>query len=80
MIHLVGSTCDAHIEFCCECDPKLEVSTDAIEVGGTSDYNKLTNKPTIEGVELKRGMSLSDFGLNEITPEVVKEYWFGGGE
>lgn len=37
------------------------------------DYNELTNKPTINGVELTSTTEFTDIGLNEITPEMVSE-------
>lgn len=37
------------------------------------DYNELTNKPTINGVELTSATEFTDIGLNEITPEMVSE-------
>lgn len=33
--------------------------------GGTNDYNQLTNKPSINGVELVGDMSSQDLGLGE---------------
>ena len=32
--------------------------------GGTSDYNNLTNKPSINGVELSGNKTLSDLNIN----------------
>lgn len=37
------------------------------------DYNELTNKPSINGVELKTDLQLSDLGLSEMTPEMISE-------
>lgn len=37
------------------------------------DYNVLSNKPSINGVELNSDLQLSDLGLSEITPEMVSE-------
>ena len=37
------------------------------------DYNELSNKPTINGVELTPTTEFVDIGLNEITPEMVSE-------
>ena len=37
------------------------------------DYNDLDNKPTINGVELSSNTELEDIGLQEMTPEMVKE-------
>ena len=38
-----------------------------------SDYNQLDNKPTINGVEVKDNLSLSDIGILEMSPEEVNE-------
>ena len=37
------------------------------------DYNDLTNKPTINGVELTSDMEVFDIGICEMTPEMVAE-------
>ena len=37
------------------------------------DYNDLTNKPSINGVELTSDMDLQDIGILEMTPEMVSE-------
>lgn len=37
--------------------------------GGTSDYEELSNKPQIEGVELSGNKTLEDFGIVEMTYE-----------
>lgn len=39
----------------------------------TNDYLELENKPTINDVPLIPGMELSDIGILEMTPEMVKE-------
>jgi hypothetical protein len=39
------------------------------------DYTDLTNKPTINGVELEPDMELEDIGINELTPEMVSELY-----
>lgn len=37
------------------------------------DYSELTNKPTINGVELAPDMELEDIGIMELTPDMVSE-------
>lgn len=39
------------------------------------DYNELSNKPTINGVELEQDMTLEDVGIVELTPEMVSEIY-----
>ena len=41
--------------------------------GGTTDYNELSNKPKIEGQELKGDLSFSDFGYEDATDAEFKE-------
>lgn len=41
--------------------------------GGTSDYNKLKNKPSIEHVELVGNKNLEDFGAEPMTAAEVLE-------
>lgn len=41
--------------------------------GSFMDYNDLTNKPSINGVELTSDMDLQDIGILEMTPEMVAE-------
>lgn len=41
--------------------------------GGTNDYNKLKNKPQINGVELIRNKSFSDLGMNNITNQELED-------
>lgn len=48
-----------------EVTPKVEVISETI--GGTSNYNNLTNKPSINGVELIGNKSWEDLGLPTIT-------------
>ena len=38
-----------------------------------SSYETLTDKPSINGVTLTSDMELSDIGIIEMTPEMVKE-------
>lgn len=37
------------------------------------DYNELTNKPSINGVELTSGMELADIGIVEMSPDMVAD-------
>ena len=53
----------------------LKVNLGGSGSGGTRDYNKLYNKPSINGVELVGDLSLSDIGVqNNILAEDTK-YW-----
>ncbi len=42
-------------------------------VGGTSDYEKLRNKPAVEGNELWKHTKLEDIGLTEVTNAQIDE-------
>lgn len=55
-----------------ELKQKLE---DLIEDGtlGVADYNNMSNKPVIDGVELKGEMTLNTFGLAPLTNEELDE-------
>ena len=37
------------------------------------DYNDLTNKPTINGVEIVQNMTIDDIGISEMSNEMVSE-------
>lgn len=37
------------------------------------DYNELDNLPTINGIEVKGDLTLTDIGILEMTPEEVNE-------
>lgn len=41
--------------------------------GGTNDYEKLKNKPRINGVELIKNKSFSDLGMNNITNQELED-------
>lgn len=41
--------------------------------GGTTDYEALTNKPSIEGVELIKDKSFVDLGLTEVSNQEILE-------
>lgn len=45
----------------------------------TSDYEKLLNKPKIEGNVLLGDKSFEELGLQAITPQEIDEIIFGGG-
>lgn len=38
-----------------------------------NDYNQLENLPTVNGVEVKDDLSLTDIGILEMSPEEVNE-------
>lgn len=52
--------------------------SDRVPVGNIGDYNKLANKPKIEGVELKDNKSFEELGLSKISniqiDELLKKY------
>lgn len=41
--------------------------------GGTTDYEALSNLPTIEGTVIKGPLTLADIGISEITDARIKE-------
>lgn len=50
--------------------------------GGTSDYNELTNKPTINGVEVEGTLTTTDLKLAEPQEDIILEgdvSWLLGG-
>ena len=47
--------------------------------GGTTDYNELDNKPSIEGVTLQGDKTFGELGIREITPQQIDDIIFGGG-
>lgn len=52
--------------------------SDRVPTGSVGDYNKLVNKPKIEGIELKDNKSFEDLGLSKISniqiDELLKKY------
>lgn len=44
-----------------------------VELNGVTDYNYVTNKPTIEGVEISGNKTLADFGFKAVTDEEIEE-------
>lgn len=53
--------------------------SERVPTGNVGDYNKLVNKPRIEGIELKDNKTLEDLGLSEISnleiDELFKKYF-----
>lgn len=41
--------------------------------GGVRDYNRLDNKPAIDGHTLVGDSALSDIGINEITDDEIRK-------
>ena len=41
--------------------------------GGTNDYEKLKNKPAINGVELIKNKSFDDLGMSSITNQQLED-------
>lgn len=59
-------------------DPAIELTSDAVAIGGeggTTDYNELSNKPSIEGNVLIGDKTLEQLGITPetlgITPEEI---------
>ena len=57
---------------------KMSLQMDRGSAGGTDDYNKLFNKPQIEGVTLEGNKTFPQLGLDAITPQEIDEIMFGG--
>ena len=45
--------------------------------GGTSDYERLVNKPSIEGVTLMKDKTFEQLGLSAMTPQEIDDMLFG---
>lgn len=50
-----------------DCEIEIEFETDIVGSGGTNDYEKLTNKPKINEVELEGNKSLEELGISPLT-------------
>lgn len=48
------------------------------QAGGTNDYNRLINKPSINDMELIGNKSFTDLHLDAITPQQIDDIIFGG--
>lgn len=46
---------------------EIEFETDIVGSGGTNDYEKLTNKPRINEVELEGNKSFEELGISPLT-------------
>ena len=62
--HLVN-TDDTHISG--NLSPKSRTLQGGLSSGGTKDYNHLSNKPKVNGVELVGDKSFPDLGMRRIT-------------
>ena len=51
----------------------LEVEENIGITGGTNDYEKLKNKPSINGVELVKNKSFSDLGMDIISNQELED-------
>ena len=51
----------------------LEVEENIGITGGTNDYEKLKNKPSINGVELLKNKSFSDLGMDIISNQELED-------
>ena len=51
----------------------LEVEENIGVTGGTNDYEKLKNKPSINGVELVKNKSFSDLGMDIISNQELED-------
>lgn len=54
-------------------DDRLTVKMDSVSVVGTDDYNRLTNIPKINNVEVKGSKALADYDI-ESASEAKKEH------
>ena len=45
--------------------------------GGTNNYDRLINKPSIEGVTLQGDKTFSQLGLNRVTEQEIDRLLFG---
>lgn len=45
--------------------------------GGTNNYDRLINKPAIEGVTLQGNKSFAQLGLNRVTEQEIDRIIFG---
>lgn len=43
--------------------------------GGTTNYNKLSNKPSINGTILQGNMTLEDIGIEEMSSDDLAALW-----
>ena len=62
----------------CGCDDKidLEWGTDirpVINVGGSSDYNEISNKPSINGIELVGNKTNEELLIDKISNEEIEQ-------
>lgn len=44
----------------------------------TNDYNKIINKPSIEGITLQGDKTFSQLGLDELTEQEIDKILYGG--
>lgn len=54
-------------------DDRLTVKMDSVSVVGTDDYNRLTNIPKINNVDVKGNKALEDYDIKSAS-EAKKEY------
>lgn len=47
------------------------------EEGGTTNYNRLSNKPSIEGVILQGDKTFDDLGLSRVTEQEIDRMLYG---
>lgn len=57
---------------------KFSASMGEVQIVETGDYNKLKNKPRIEGRELIGDKTYNQLGLFDVTPQDIDEMMFGG--
>lgn len=74
----VSVTGDVHAKVSCDCEIGAAVSVGTVTIrDGTNDYNKLVNKPSIEGNLLDGDKTYSELGLDDITPQEIDEMLYG---
>ena len=52
---------------------KIGIEENIAVSGGTNDYEKLKNKPRINGIELVKNKSFDDLGMSSITNQELED-------
>ena len=70
-VEVIGT--DQIIEITESGDHEVEVEAEVSVNGGSKDYDDLSHKPRIEGVELEGDKSFDDLNLNKISNSEIEE-------
>lgn len=70
-VEVIGT--DQIIEITESGDQEVNVEAEVSVNGGSKDYNDLSHKPRIEGVELEGDKSFDDLNLNKISNSEIEE-------